>query len=139
MLPFAQSANCGYLKFILETCCRLISLLRVGQSVFNLCEFVHRILFYFVSQHFSLIVAILMATISFPGCSKCTDMLFLLTTKETFFQGGPRIPPMEAGSCAMKDVLFNLISCHLLNFFLLLLHIFVENPDNNHFCVIAEM
>lgn len=72
--------------------------------------------------------------ISFPGFSKCTDMLFLLTTKEAFFQGGPQIPPMKAGSCAVKDVLFNLISCHLhvINFSPFISH-FLENPDNNHF------
>lgn len=136
MSPFPQSAKCRYLKFILGTCCRLIKVcfLHVGQSVFNLDQFVHYVLFYFGSQHFCLFGAILMATISFPGFSKCTDMLFLLTTKETFFHGGPWIPPMKAGSCAVKDVLFKLISCHLhvINFSPFISH-FLENPDNNHF------
>lgn len=135
MSPFPQSAKCRYLKFILGTCCRLICFLHGGQSVFNQDQFVHYILFYFGSQRFLFDWRNPHGHNFFPWFLKIHWYALFINHKRNIFPGsGPGFPQWKRVGCAVKDVLFNLISCHLhvLNFSPFISH-FLENPDNNHF------
>lgn len=54
----------------------------------------------------------------FPWLLKMHWYALFINQKRNIFPGeAPGFPPMKAGSCVVKDMLFNLISCHLLNFF----------------------